>query len=79
MRRSTGTGPACVFAYTIKGWGLPIAGNPRNHSALLTAEQIDALRDRAGLTRGHRVGPAGPDDRRPASGRRPAASTWPGA
>ncbi len=25
-----------VFAYTVKGWGLPIAGNPRNHSALLT-------------------------------------------
>src|SRR5580698_358740 len=28
--------PSVLFAYTIKGWGLPIAGNPRNHSALLT-------------------------------------------
>ena len=27
--------PSVVFAYTVKGWGLPIAGNPRNHSALL--------------------------------------------
>ncbi len=28
--------PSIVFAYTVKGWGLPVAGNPRNHSALLT-------------------------------------------
>ena len=39
-----------VFAYTVKGWGLPIAGNPRNHSALLTSEQIDEMRTRLGLT-----------------------------
>ncbi len=42
--------PSVVFAYTIKGWGLPIAGNPRNHSALLTGPQIDDLRSRTGLT-----------------------------
>ncbi|HEX6877968.1 MAG TPA: pyruvate dehydrogenase [Nocardioidaceae bacterium] len=42
--------PSVVFAYTIKGWGLPIAGNPRNHSALLTGDQIDELRERTGLT-----------------------------
>jgi pyruvate dehydrogenase E1 component len=41
--------PSVVFAYTVKGWGLPTAGNPRNHSALLSSEQIDALRDRVGL------------------------------
>jgi pyruvate dehydrogenase E1 component len=40
--------PSVVFAYTVKGYGLPIAGNPRNHSALLTAEQIGALRDSLG-------------------------------
>ena len=39
-----------VFVYTVKGWGLPIAGNPRNHSALLTTEQIDEMRTRLGLT-----------------------------
>ncbi len=27
--------PSVVFAYTVKGWGLPLAGHPRNHSALL--------------------------------------------
>ena len=42
--------PSVLFAYTIKGWGLPIAGNPRNHSALLTTAQIDQMRDRLGLT-----------------------------
>ncbi|MBV9098863.1 MAG: pyruvate dehydrogenase, partial [Frankiaceae bacterium] len=42
--------PSVVFAYTVKGWGLPIAGNPRNHSALLTTEQVDAMRAELGLT-----------------------------
>ncbi|MBI2322558.1 MAG: pyruvate dehydrogenase, partial [Chloroflexi bacterium] len=36
--------PSIVFAYTIKGWGLPIAGDPLNHSALLTETQMRALR-----------------------------------
>lgn len=35
--------PSIVFAYTVKGWGLPIAGNPRNHSALLSESQLDEL------------------------------------
>ena len=43
--------PSVIFAYTVKGWGLPTAGNPRNHSALLSAEQVDQLRERTGLTR----------------------------
>ena len=36
--------PTVIFAYTIKGHRLPIAGRPLNHSALLTGEQIDELR-----------------------------------
>ncbi|SCL21017.1 pyruvate dehydrogenase E1 component [Micromonospora rhizosphaerae] len=55
--------PSVVFAYTVKGWGLPIAGNPRNHSALLTTEQVDALRAAHGLTREtewDRLDPASP-------------------
>ena len=40
--------PSIVFAYTIKGWGLPIAGDPLNHAAMLTEKQIDALREAAG-------------------------------
>ena len=42
--------PSVVFAYTVKGWGLPMAGHPRNHSALLSVEQIAALRTENGLT-----------------------------
>jgi pyruvate dehydrogenase E1 component len=42
--------PSVVFAYTVKGWGLPIAGDPLNHAALLTGEQIDAFRSELGLT-----------------------------
>ncbi|MGI9051401.1 MAG: transketolase-like TK C-terminal-containing protein [Ilumatobacteraceae bacterium] len=41
--------PSVVFAYTVKGWGLPMAGDPLNHSAMLTGEQIDALRRSVGL------------------------------
>jgi pyruvate dehydrogenase E1 component len=43
--------PAVVFAYTIKGWGLPIAGDRLNHAALLTEAQIDELRESVGLDR----------------------------
>ena len=42
--------PTILFAYTIKGWGLPIAGHPLNHSALLNAAQIEALRDKLCIT-----------------------------
>ncbi|WP_406288063.1 transketolase-like TK C-terminal-containing protein [Embleya sp. NBC_00896] len=42
--------PSVVFAYTVKGWGLPLAGNPRNHSALLTTDQVADLRTASGLT-----------------------------
>ncbi len=43
--------PTVVFAYTVKGWGLPMAGNPLNHSQLLPARQVDDLRSSVGLTR----------------------------
>lgn len=35
--------PSVVFAYTIKGFGLPFAGDPLNHSQLLSQAQMDAL------------------------------------
>lgn len=35
--------PTVVFAYTIKGWRLPFAGDALNHSALMNAKQIEAL------------------------------------
>jgi pyruvate dehydrogenase E1 component len=42
--------PSVVFAYTIKGFGLPIAGDPRNHSAQISEKQIVELRAKFGLT-----------------------------
>mgnify|MGYP001818019042 FL=1 len=42
--------PSVVFAYTVKGWGLPMAGDPLNHAALMSPEQIDAFRADVGLT-----------------------------
>lgn len=44
--------PVVIIAYTIKGWGLPIAGDPLNHSMLLTARQMEALQERLGVPKG---------------------------
>lgn len=41
--------PSVLFAYTIKGWGLPFAGDPLNHAAILSRDQIDQLRSDCGL------------------------------
>src|SRR5262249_55837551 len=40
--------PTVIFAYTIKGWSLPIEGHPSNHSTLLTQEQLEELAPRLG-------------------------------
>jgi pyruvate dehydrogenase E1 component len=42
------TRPTVIFAYTIKGHGLPTEGHPRNHSALLTSDQMRELASRLG-------------------------------
>jgi pyruvate dehydrogenase E1 component len=47
------TRPTVIFAYTIKGFGLPSAGHPQNHSALLTAEQMRDLAHRVGMELEH--------------------------
>jgi pyruvate dehydrogenase E1 component len=41
--------PAVVFAYTVKGYGLPMAGDPLNHSQLLTQEQMNQLQEVWGI------------------------------
>ena len=41
--------PTIIFAYTIKGWGLPIAGHPLNHSMLLTENQRAGVREQLGI------------------------------
>ncbi|HEY1818430.1 MAG TPA: pyruvate dehydrogenase [Trebonia sp.] len=47
------TRPTVIFAYTIKGHGLPTQGHPRNHSALLTSDQMRELAGRLGTDPDH--------------------------
>jgi pyruvate dehydrogenase E1 component len=42
------TRPTVIFAYTVKGYGLPTQGHPQNHSALLTASQMTQLAESLG-------------------------------
>jgi pyruvate dehydrogenase E1 component len=44
--------PVAIVAYTVKGWQLPIAGDPANHSRLLTGDQVELLRQRLGIQSG---------------------------
>jgi pyruvate dehydrogenase E1 component len=44
--------PTVVFAYTIKGWGLPFAGEALNHSMLLSTEQMARLQQELGIPGG---------------------------
>ena len=46
---SLAPGPAAVFAYTVKGWGLQTAADPFNHAAVLTPEQFETLAARRGI------------------------------
>ncbi|MBM9467968.1 transketolase-like TK C-terminal-containing protein [Nakamurella leprariae] len=42
------TRPTVIFAYTVKGRGLPTEGHPNNHSALLSEAQMATLADSVG-------------------------------
>jgi pyruvate dehydrogenase E1 component len=42
------TRPTVIFAYTVKGAGLPTEGHPQNHSSLLTGPQLRELAGRLG-------------------------------
>ena len=44
--------PVCFIAYTIKGFGLPLAGHKDNHAGLMTPTQIDGLRAAMGVREG---------------------------
>jgi pyruvate dehydrogenase E1 component len=45
--------PVCFIAYTVKGFGLPLAGHKDNHAGLMTPTQIDRLRTELGVRPGH--------------------------
>ena len=44
--------PCVILAQTVKGWGLPLAGDPMNHGALLNAAQMESLRESLGVPAG---------------------------
>jgi pyruvate dehydrogenase E1 component len=41
--------PSVVFAYTLKGWRLPVVGDPQNHSVVLSQNDMDQVRDTLGV------------------------------
>ena len=44
--------PTAFLAYTIKGWGTPLAGHKDNHAGLMTVEQMESFRNRMGIPEG---------------------------
>lgn len=44
--------PVCFLAYTIKGWGTPIAGHKDNHGGLMNKTQFAAWQDHMGVGAG---------------------------
>ncbi|MEL7466577.1 MAG: 1-deoxy-D-xylulose-5-phosphate synthase N-terminal domain-containing protein [Pseudomonadota bacterium] len=44
--------PTCFIAYTVKGWGTPIAGHKDNHGGLMNKTQMAAWRDHMGVAEG---------------------------
>lgn len=44
--------PTVFLAYTIKGWGTPLAGHKDNHAGLMTKAQMEAFQSRIGVKQG---------------------------
>lgn len=44
--------PTVFIAYTVKGWGTPLAGHKDNHAGQMTSAQIDQLRTAHGVREG---------------------------
>jgi pyruvate dehydrogenase E1 component len=53
FREATSDRPTAFIAYTIKGFGTPLAGHKDNHGGLMTPEQMAAFRDQLGIREGH--------------------------
>ena len=52
-----GDRPVAILAWTLKGWRLPFAGDPLNHGAQVTADQLAALRRDLGISEADEWGP----------------------
>ncbi|MEM6623466.1 MAG: transketolase [Pseudomonadota bacterium] len=49
--------PTAFLAYTVKGWGTPLAGHKDNHAGLMTPAQMAEFQTRMGVTPGHEWAP----------------------
>lgn len=49
--------PTCFLAYTIKGWGTPLAGHKDNHAGLMTKAQMADFQARLGIVEGREWDP----------------------
>jgi pyruvate dehydrogenase E1 component len=45
--------PTAFIAYTVKGWGTPLAGHKDNHAGQMTGAQIEQLRAQMNIRPGH--------------------------
>lgn len=45
--------PVCFLCYTVKGFGLPLAGHKDNHAGLMTAAQVETLGSTMRIRPGH--------------------------
>ena len=45
--------PTAFIAYTVKGWGTPLAGHKDNHAGIMTAAQMEAFQSAMGVRPGH--------------------------
>ncbi|MEY5008513.1 MAG: hypothetical protein RL764_1829 [Pseudomonadota bacterium] len=51
--------PTLFIAYTVKGYGLPLAGHKDNHSGMMNPGQIEQLRESLGIPKGAEWDPFG--------------------
>src|ERR1700693_5314854 len=50
---ATSDKPTCFICYTVKGFGLPIAGHKDNHAGLMTPAQMEVFRQAMAVRPGH--------------------------
>ena len=45
LKNKNNSKPACFICYTVKGFGLPLAGHKDNHSGIMNIEQFKVYQD----------------------------------
>ena len=53
FHKAEGDKPTCFICYTVKGFGLPMAGHKDNHAGMMTPAQMDEFRKAQTIRPGH--------------------------